>query len=146
MRTISKLLLVSLLFILAACGAQAAAASGSQPSPTQSTITLHVTRVDNWAKTLGPAPEQSWVIADATNVQQLLQIIHTLPVHHNRGADTCVRQQYTYILDFRNGTTSTEKDGFHQYCATVTWPDGSLHDPTDAFNTLLKKMLGVNTL
>jgi hypothetical protein len=136
MKLIKGLLLISIPLLLFLAGCQ----SGK---PAQEPTILQVTRINNLSK--GPTAPQSWTITDAHAVQQLFDEIQNLPEHQNNGADSCGRPPYSYHLIFLAGTKSLQQDDLGIYCNTLTLPDGSHHDPTTTFDSLLAGMLHIST-
>lgn len=127
-------MLVSFFLFFAGCSAMA-----TSPQPT----VLQVTRIN--AREQSSVTPQTWVIKDTQHVQQLFNEIQQLPVHQNHGADSCARPMYNYHLQFLAGTQSIQEDDLYKYCFTLTLPDGSNHDPSDTFTTLLASMLHLST-
>lgn len=142
-------LLSSLFFflLLAGCGSVSSVQNpptvrithGDQVSQSPAPITLQVTRRGQVSQPT--ISSRSWTITNAHAIQQLLDEIQRLPAHHNVGADTCARPFYLYTLDFWAGTTILQKDELYSYCLSLTAADGSEHDPTTTFYSLLTAML-----
>ena len=132
MKLNKKLLLISISLLLFRAGCRSA-------TPAQEPTTLQATRTDNQSQ--GQVAPQSWTISDAHAVQQLFADMQNLPEHQNNGADSCARPHYSYHLVFLVGTQSLQQDDLNTYCSTLTFADGSHHDPTTTFDTLLAGML-----
>jgi len=149
MSRLKGLLLCCLFFCLFLAGCGSALLAQNTPAlhvvlgtPTQqrsTPLTLQVVRRDQVSQY--PASPRSWTITDTHAISQLLEEIQQLPVHHNVGADSCARPLYTYTLDFFTGTTRMQHDELYSYCLTLTIANGSEHDPTPTFYSLLTGML-----
>lgn len=118
------------------------AGCGSVPSPQKPDV-LQVVRTDN--RNQSAAGTSTWTITDAHVVQQLFDEVQGLPVHQNNGADSCGKPRYSYMLNFLGGKQSLQKDELYRYCFTLTFPDGSLHNTTDAFDSQIAGMLHLST-
>jgi hypothetical protein len=134
---LSRTLLPIFLFFVVLC-----AGCGFIPS-SQKPDTLQVVRTD--IQDQSAARIHTWTIINAQAVQQLFDEVQGLPMHHNTGADSCARSRYSYTLNFLAGKKSLQTDELYTYCFTLTFPDGSQHDPTDAFNSQFASMLHLST-
>lgn len=147
MNHVKGLLLSCLFFCLFLAGCGSALLAQNPPAPhvvpvTQqgsTPLTLQVVRRDQASQ--NPVAPRTWTITDTHAISQLLGEIQRLPIHHNVGADSCARPSYTYTLDFFTGATRTQHDELYSYCLTLTAANGSEHDPTPTFYSLLTGML-----
>jgi hypothetical protein len=127
-------LFLPLFCFLVGCGM---GALSPQPQPT----TLQVTRTSTFH-----GSQRFWTLTDGKRVHQLFQEIQQLPVHQNKGADSCVTYPYDYSLNFLVGTTRIQQDDLGRYCGTLTGENGRHFNLTVTFTSLFLNLLHMNDL